>query len=110
MFFGGNFKGEINNNQISGSICGMEFAGKKAANNGRLGVTLRNNNIINVITGINMFHPCVKYLNLISNTISVVNSTCYAIQTNSYYRLNGRLILFNNNFTGLIDPNLFYII
>lgn len=103
MFFGGNFKGEINNNQISGSICGMEFAGKKAANNGRLSADLYGNTITGVTTGINMFHPKIHYLNLTANTINVIDSSSnYAIQTNGNFDQQGSIYVYYNNFTGLI--------
>ncbi len=105
MFFGGNFKGTINSNRITGSDCGMQFAGKKNATNGRLNATISSNTIKNVLTGIDMNHPCVIYLYIIDNDIRTVNRTAnYAINNNSYFAkaANGNITIVENTLRGLI--------
>lgn len=103
MFFGGNFKGTINNNVISGTDCAMEFAGKKAETNGQLSASLSGNIITNVTTGINMYHPCVRLFQMNGNTINTTNSSNnYAINTNSFFakHSSGRIIVTNNVLNG----------
>ena len=80
MFFGGNFKGLIENNVINGTDCGIQFAGKKAATNGKLDVEITANNITNVQTGIDMRHPYIDYLYISWNNIETLdNNSCFAI-------------------------------
>ncbi len=70
MFIGGNFKGKISNNIIDGPDVGVEFAGKKAATNGRLCVNFYNNTIVNVGNAINIFHPRIECFNITHCNIS----------------------------------------
>ena len=104
MFIGGNFKGTISGNTITGTYTGMEFAGKKAKTNGKLCVKFNNNTISNVLRGINMYHPNVLCFNITNSNIHV-NSDYgdYAIQTDSFFNATGYLGVFNSNFTGLIS-------
>lgn len=103
MFFGGNFKGVICNNNISGADYGIEFAGKKAPTNGRLNVTMCNNKISNVVNGIHLNHPGVEYLNLKNMYISASN---YAIITGSNFVKTGYMYLtLPFTYIGLISYN-----
>lgn len=108
MFLGGNFKGMISTNTISNSDCGMQFAGKKNATNGRLNVIISSNTITGVKTGIDMNHPCVIYLNIISNTISTADtSNNYTIAYNSFFAKapNGNIYVSGNRLFGLIKQS-----
>ena len=75
MFFGGNFKGYIEENVINGTTVGIEFAGKKASTNGKLSVEITANNITNVQTGIDMYHPYIDYLYISWNNIDTLDNT-----------------------------------
>lgn len=77
MFFGGNFKGVISDNVITGSDVGVEFAGKKAATNGRLCVDFDNNTIVDVGNAINIFHPRVECFNITHCNISAEDYSFY---------------------------------
>lgn len=77
MFFGGNFKGTIADNIINGSDVGVEFAGKKAATNGRLYANFDNNTIVDVGNAINIFHPRVEYFNITHCNISAEDYSFY---------------------------------
>lgn len=106
MFFGGNFKGTVSNNAIDNVTTGIEFAGKKLATNGQLYVHMYGNNITNVTTGINMFHPCVRLFNMTNNNIYTINpSVNYAIYSNSNFAkaVGGRIIVINNTLEGLVS-------
>ncbi|WP_405310093.1 right-handed parallel beta-helix repeat-containing protein [Methanobrevibacter sp.] len=100
VFIGGNFKGEISNNVVTDVDVGFEFAGKKAATNGRLCVLFNNNTINNVGNGINMYHPNVICFNL---TNSNIYADDYAIYTNSNFVASGYVGVYNSNFTGTVS-------
>lgn len=101
MFFGGNFKGVICSNNISGADYGIQFAGKKAPTNGRLNVTICNTRITNVEIGIQFNHPAIEYLHLKNDYISASN---YAILTGSNFHKTGHIYVTNSTFIGTIDP------
>lgn len=106
MFFGGNFKGTIEDNVINGSVCGIEFAGKKAVTNGRLEVDIISNEMSNVQTGIDMYHPGVEYLYMGLNDIETLdNDTCFAIKINSNFAkvTDGEIWAYNNYLHGKIN-------
>lgn len=110
MFFGGNFKGEISDNNISGSNVGIEFKGKKSGHNGQLNATISGNNITGASTGINMFNPGVKYLNFTHNNVYVADSTYdYAIDINENFTATANAIHVTYcNFTGFISFDFYY--
>lgn len=106
MFFGGNFKGTIEDNIINGSDYGIEFAGKKAVTNGRLQVDIIANDIYNVQTGIDMYHPNVEYLYMGLNNIETLNnSSCSAIKINSNFAKStgGEIWIYDNYLYGQVN-------
>ena len=106
MFFGGNFKGTIEYNIINGSDYGIEFAGKKAVTNGRLQVDIIANDIYNVQTGIDMYHPNVEYLYMGLNNIETLNnSSCSAIKINSNFAKStgGEIWIYDNYLYGQVN-------
>lgn len=106
MFIGGNFKGRITGNTITGVATGMEFAGKKAKTNGKLCAVFDNNNITDVGYGINMFHPNVVCLNITNCNIGINSSNIEdAIATNDKFNYTGYIGVYNSNFSGAISPD-----
>lgn len=106
MFIGGNFKGRITGNTITGVATGMEFAGKKAKTNGKLCAVFDNNNITDVGYGINMFHPNVVCLNITNCNIGINSSNIEdAIATNDKFNYTGYMGVYNSNFSGAISPD-----
>lgn len=104
MFLGGNFKGVICNNTISSCTYGIEFAGKKAATNGRLNVTICNTNIADVSYGINLNHPSVEYFKL--NHV-YIDSTIWDIITGANFVKTGYIYVYNSTFEGNIGLNFY---
>lgn len=103
MFFGGNFKGTISNNIISGTDVGVEFAGKKAATNGKLCVQFDNNTITNVYTGINMLHPNILCFNITNSNIS---ASFDAIATDTPFGTSITYIgVYNSTFVGDVSDD-----
>lgn len=104
MFIGGNFKGTISGNVITGTQYGVEFAGKKAVTNGKLNVDFDNNNITDIFYAINMYHPNVIHLNITNCNIGV-NSPYIdiAIATNGNFATTGYIGVYNSNFVGTIS-------
>lgn len=109
IFVGGNFKGIISGNVISNSNEGMHFQGKGAKTNGILNVSLIDNTLENIVTGIEMEHPHVDKFSISSNEITANSMYGYAIKTNSYFNksANGYIEVIDSDFYGLIDA-VFY--
>lgn len=108
MFFGGNFKGTIESNEISETDYGIEFAGKRAATNGRLNATISENTITDVNTGISMNHPDVILLNITGNTIeTTIPTSNYSILAGTYFAkdTNGSIIVNNNELEGIVSAS-----
>lgn len=106
MFFGGNFKGTIEDNIITGSDCAMQFAGKKAATNGKLYADIIGNEISNVQMGIDMNHPGVDNLFIALNNIETLsNTTCFVInQGPNFAKLpGGQIWVYSNYLYGMIN-------
>jgi hypothetical protein len=106
MFFGGNFKGVINNNTIKDSTYAMEFAGKRDASNGKLDAEISNNVITNVTTGISMKHPDVIGLNIHDNTFNTtIPASNYAINVDGNFSKDdfGEIKVINNVLNGLVN-------
>lgn len=110
MFFGGNYKGVISNNDITGSGVGIEFAGKKAATNGRLDVELNYNTIVGVTTGISMNHPDVISFKMLNNTVNSTSNTTFAILAGNNFDVDDDAIisLINNTFYGYTSSAFYY--
>ena len=104
MFFGGNFKGVICNNDISDVEYGIEFVGKGTATNGRLNVTICNTNIADVSYGIHLNHPSVEYFKLYH---MYINSDICDILTGDNFVKTGYIYVYNSTFNGEIDPNFY---
>ena len=108
MFIGGNFKGTISGNTITGVATGIEFAGKKNVTNGKLSADFNNNNITGVKYGMNMFHPDVTYFNLTNCNILLsypyaISSNYGAINTNENFNATDYIGVYNSNFRGKIS-------
>ena len=69
IFIGGNFKGEIYNNDIRRCTSGIEFVGKPNGQMGNINATLLYNYIYDVYYGINITNITVHYLNIDTNWI-----------------------------------------
>lgn len=104
MFFGGNFKGVICNNDISDVDYGIEFAGKKTATNGRLNVTICNTNITDVSYGIHLNHPSVEYFKLCH---MYIDSDIWDILTGDNFVKTGYMYVYNSTFEGNIDADFY---
>ena len=105
MFFGGNFKGTIQDNTIDDSNYGIQFSGKRTDDNGRLNALIALNEITNVHTGIDMNNPSVSYLNMTLNIINTTsNTTEFAISNNTYFNkaIGGQIIIDDNELNGKI--------
>ena len=94
----------VASNVSGNTITGGEFAGKRVATNGKLGVLFNNNTIVNVLTGINMYHPNVICFNLTNSDIEVDSEEGeYAILTNANFNATGYIGVYNSTFVGLIS-------
>lgn len=112
MFFGGNFKGTIEDNVINGADCAIQFAGKKAATNGRLYADIIANDISNVQMGIDVNHPGIDSLFIALNDIvTLSNTTNFAINYGSYLAKlsGGQIWVYNNYLYGLINQTFINI-
>ena len=77
-------------NNITNCDYGMEFKGKRSADNGRLYATLTDNLIIGSTNGINMNNPHVDYLNITGGYIS---ASVYAIFGGSNFVKTGHILV-----------------
>ena len=98
IFVGGNFNGEIYNNNLYQLKIGMQFAGKPQAGNGTLIANLHDNNI-SAEVGIYMCHPGVLNFTLTGNKITGTNMS---IDTNGSFSKtsDGGIYLYNNTING----------
>ena len=69
IFIGGNFNGEIDNNDIQRCTSGIEFLGKPDGSIGNINATISRNYIYDVYYGINMTNMTIHYLNIDTNWI-----------------------------------------
>lgn len=105
IFIGGTFKGNISDNHIRYSTCGIQFLGKPNSTAGHLIANISNNSIVSVTTGIQLFNPDVIYLNVTSNEIETYNLyTGYTIENNTDFHKssNGYIGFFDNSLYGCI--------
>ncbi len=94
IFLGGNFKGLIKGNDVTGTIVGLNITGKPTANNGKLDAVIYDN----YITGIAMECPQVYYLDILDNVIANLPGTNNSILTNgNFSKVSGGYIFVTDN-------------
>jgi len=103
IFLGGNFKGFIIGNDVTGTVAALNITGKRTADNGKLNATICDN-IIN--GGIAMEAPEILFLKLCYNTIGEVVGTGYSILTGGSYGSGGvnNIFVTFNEFSHIVDP------
>ncbi len=104
IFLGGNFKGKVIGNDVTGTVAGMNITYKpdNNPNNGKLDAIICNNNITG---GISLESPEVLFLKLCYNTIiGQVAGTEYSIAKGLTYAKAGLIYVENNDF---IDSPVF---